>query len=72
MNSLIVSLGAGGSHPSNIEVVDKINIVATVFMILGGIIGGNFNNQLGSRFTLMIGASGYPLYTGSLWQVIIS
>lgn len=70
MNSLIVGLGAGGSHPSNIEVVDRINVVGTVFMILGGIVGGSVNNQLGPRNTLMIGVSGYSVYTGSLWQVV--
>ncbi|KAE9369253.1 MFS general substrate transporter [Stipitochalara longipes BDJ] len=67
MNSLVVGLGAGGSHPSNIEVVDRINLVSTAFMILSGILGGNVNNQLGPRYTLMFGVSGYPLYMGSLW-----
>jgi hypothetical protein len=67
MNSLLVGLGAGGSHPHNIAVVDKINVVSTVLMIVGGIFGGSFNNQFGPKCTMLIGTSGYPIYIGSLW-----
>jgi hypothetical protein len=67
MNTAITTLGAGGSHPSNIPVIDKINIVAGVLIIIAGIFGGSVNNKLGPKFTLMLGASGYPVYVGSMW-----
>jgi hypothetical protein len=62
-----MGLGTGGSRPENIPVVDKINIVAGTLIVLAGIVGGSVNNQIGPKCTLMVGASGYPIYVGSLW-----
>jgi hypothetical protein len=67
MNTTIIGLGSGGSSPSEISTVDRINVVSGVFLILSGIFGGCVNNQLGPKYTLMLGASGYPMYVGSLW-----
>ena len=67
MNIVIFSLGAGGSHPSNIEVVDRINIVGGVCIVIASIFGGSINNQLGPKYTIIFGISGYPLYVGSMW-----
>lgn len=67
MNTAITVMGAGGSHPSNIQIIDKISIVVDIMLVISGIFGGTVNNILGPRFTLMLGASGYPVYVGSLW-----
>jgi hypothetical protein len=67
MNTVLVGLGAGGSHPSEIPTVDKINIVTGTFIAFSGVFGGCINNRLGPKYTLMLGASGYPVFVGSLW-----
>jgi hypothetical protein len=67
MNTTVLGLGAGGSHPSEIPIIDKVNVVSGTLITLSGFFGGCVNNQLGPRYTLMIGASGYPIYVGSLW-----
>ena len=63
----MLGLGAGGSHPANIPVVDKVNIVGASVTIVVGFFGGSINNQIGPRYTLILAASGYPVYIGSLW-----
>ena len=70
MNTVILGLGAGGSLPSNIPIIDKVNVVGGVFTIVAGITGGSVNNKLGPKFTLMLGVSGYPLYIGAMWSVL--
>ena len=67
MNSTVLGLGAGGSHPSEIPTVDKVNIVTSVSLVICGLLGGSVNNKIGPRYTLMVGASGYPVYVGALW-----
>jgi hypothetical protein len=67
LNGAVLDLGAGGSHPSNIPIVDKVNIVGSSVTIIAGLFGGSINNQIGPRYTLMLAASGYPVYLGALW-----
>jgi len=67
MNGTVLGLGAGGSRPSNIPIVDRINIVGASVTIVAGLFGGSVNNKIGPRYTLMLGASGYPIWVGSLW-----
>ena len=67
MNTTVVGLGAGGSRPSEIPTVDKINIVNTTLLSFTSFFGGSIINQIGPKYTLMIGASGYPFYVGALW-----
>ena len=63
----IIGLGAGGSRPSNIPIVDRINVVSGSLISAFAFIGGSLINKIGPRLTLTIGVSGYPLYTGALW-----
>jgi hypothetical protein len=67
LNGTVLGLGAGGSHPSNIPIVDKVNIVGASVTIVAGFFGGSINNQIGPRYTLILAASGYPVYVGALW-----
>lgn len=67
MNATVVGLGAGAIHPSNIPVVDKVQIVGACTTVLFGFFVGCINNKIGPRYTLALGASGYPLYIGALW-----
>jgi hypothetical protein len=67
LNSTVLGLGAGGSRPSNIPIVDKVNIVGASVTIVAGFFGGSVNNQIGPRYTLILAASGYPVYVGALW-----
>ncbi|KAE9381157.1 hypothetical protein N431DRAFT_322617, partial [Stipitochalara longipes BDJ] len=66
MNTAITTMGAGGSHPYNIPIIDRVNVVVGVMFIIAGSFG-NVNNKLGPKWTLMLGASGYPVYVGALW-----
>lgn len=63
----MTGLGAGGAHPENIHTTDTGNVVLYCMFGLSGTFGGSLINQVGPRITLMIGASGYSLYAGSLW-----
>ena len=67
MNATVVGLGAGASRSSNIPVVDKVQIVGTCTTVLSGFFAGSVNNKIGPRYTLALGASGYPIYIGALW-----
>jgi len=69
LNGTVLGLGAGGSHPSNIPIVDKVNIVGASVTIVAGFFGGSINNQIGPRYTLILAASGYPVYVGALWSL---
>jgi hypothetical protein len=52
MNTVVIGLGAGGSHPSNIPIIDRISVVNGVFLIIAGIFGGSVNNKLGPKYTV--------------------
>ena len=69
MNTTIIGLGAGGSRPSEIPTVDKLNVIGLTLLAIVAFFGGGFNNRVGPKYTLMIGASGYPVYVGSLWYI---
>ncbi|KAL4778894.1 major facilitator superfamily domain-containing protein [Aspergillus varians] len=65
----MTGLGAGGVHPSYIHITDAGNVVLYCIFGVAGVFGGSIINQLGPRITLMVGASGYSIYAGSLWYV---
>ncbi|KIW15318.1 hypothetical protein PV08_05363 [Exophiala spinifera] len=67
LTSAVSGLGAGGSHPRNIPVVDRINALLCACMVLSGLVSGSFINKLGPRVCLVFAATGYPIYTGGLW-----
>lgn len=69
LNSAVAGLGAGGSRPENIPIVDRLNYVVTFVMVGTSCFAGAVTNKLGPRVTVVIGAAGYPLYIGSLWCV---
>lgn len=65
----MTGLGAGGARPEYIRYTDPGNVVLYCMFGLSGIFGGSVINQLGPRITLMIGATGYSIYAGSLWYL---
>ncbi|KIX99216.1 uncharacterized protein Z520_04792 [Fonsecaea multimorphosa CBS 102226] len=63
----VLNLGAGGG---GVDAAHVNNIVAAVFYGVFGVtgtFGGSTLNTLGPRYTLMIGAFGYPFYVSGLW-----
>ena len=69
MNAADLGLGAGGNRPKEIPTVDKVNVLTTTLLCASSFFGGSINNQIGPKYSAMLGASGYPLYIGSLWCV---
>ncbi|KAH7333477.1 major facilitator superfamily domain-containing protein [Rhexocercosporidium sp. MPI-PUGE-AT-0058] len=67
MNSTLLLLGAGGGRPEHIEIVDKTNVVGASVTVVAGLFGGPITNKIGPKWTLMIAASSYPVWSGSLW-----
>jgi hypothetical protein len=67
LTAAITGLGAGGSRPQNIPVVDRVNATLCGCMVLSGVLSGSFINKLGPRLCLVIASAGYPIYTGGLW-----
>ncbi|KAL6797861.1 hypothetical protein GGI42DRAFT_88382 [Trichoderma sp. SZMC 28013] len=65
----ITGLGAGGKQPQLIGIVNKANVVLYCLFGASGILGGSIINKIGPRWALMIGATGYPMYAGSLWWI---
>lgn len=65
----ITGLGAGGKQPQLIGIVNKANVILYCLFGASGILGGSIINKIGPRWALMIGATGYPMYAGSLWYV---
>jgi hypothetical protein len=70
MHTTEIGLGAGGSCPSEIPSVDRINVVNTALLSCAGFFGGSTNNQLGPKYTLMLRVSRYPVYIGALWYYL--
>lgn len=65
----ITGLGAGGKQPQLIGIVNQANVILYCLFGASGILGGSIINKIGPRWALMIGATGYPIYAGSLWYV---
>lgn len=68
----ITGLGAGGKQPQLIGIVNKANVILYCLFGASGILGGSIINKIGPRWALMIGATGYPMYAGSLWYVYLN
>ncbi|KAH6607063.1 hypothetical protein Trco_003376 [Trichoderma cornu-damae] len=65
----ITGLGAGGKQPQLIGIVNKANVILYCLFGGSGILGGSIINKIGPRWALMVGATGYPIYAGSLWWI---
>ncbi len=65
----MTGLGAGGLRASETPTADKANIICYSLFGASGLFSGSLINQIGPKFTLMIGAVGYSIYAGSLWCV---
>lgn len=63
----MTGLGAGGLRQEETPIADKANIISYCMFGISGIFSGSLINQIGPRYTLMIGAVGYSIYAGSLW-----
>ncbi|EXJ88145.1 hypothetical protein A1O1_05073 [Capronia coronata CBS 617.96] len=63
----LTGLGAGGGRPSSQHVASVTNsILYGVYTLMGWLAGGLLN-YLKPKYTIAIGAVGYPLYVASLW-----
>ncbi|KAK4936650.1 hypothetical protein LTR10_022502 [Elasticomyces elasticus] len=63
----VLNLGAGGAQADSAHVN---NIVAASLYSIFGVVAffaGSILNKLGPRYTMMIGAFGYPFYITGLW-----
>ncbi|KAK5043607.1 hypothetical protein LTR84_011367 [Exophiala bonariae] len=60
-------LGAGGGKPSSVTRADISNAVLYGVFVFSSFLASSLINVLGPRFTVCIGVTGYPLYTGAMW-----
>ncbi|RDW67551.1 hypothetical protein BP6252_08947 [Coleophoma cylindrospora] len=65
----MTGLGAGGLRADETATADKANIIAYCIFGASGLFSGSLINQIGPKYTLMIGAVGYSIYAGSLWYI---
>ncbi|RDW74206.1 hypothetical protein BP5796_07648 [Coleophoma crateriformis] len=65
----MTGLGAGGLRADETATADKANIIAYCMFGASGLFSGSLINQIGPKYTLMIGAVGYSIYAGSLWYI---
>lgn len=64
----VTLLGAGGGRASSTFMGDVSNgVLYGVFVFSAAFGAGTLLNTVGPRTTVMIGVTGYPIYTGSLW-----
>ncbi|KAK5124766.1 hypothetical protein LTR85_001479 [Meristemomyces frigidus] len=63
----LTGLGAGGGRPSSQHVASLTNSILYGVYTFFGWCAGTILNYLKPRYTIAIGALGYPLYVGSLW-----
>ncbi|PNY26827.1 Uncharacterized protein TCAP_03236 [Tolypocladium capitatum] len=66
MFTAIGGLGAGGTQ--DVQLSDIANSVLYGCFFVAGFFSGSINNILGPRLTMSIGASGYSIYLGALWN----
>lgn len=63
----VVGLGAGGGGPSSQHVVSTASAITFGIFALSGWLGGTVLNLVKPKLMIMLAATGYPLYVGSLW-----
>ncbi|KAJ5620285.1 hypothetical protein N7510_004269 [Penicillium lagena] len=63
------SFRSGGKRPELVPIVNKANVLLYSLFGASGVLGGSVINKIGPRYALMIGATGYPVYAGSLWWI---
>ncbi|KAI8068501.1 major facilitator superfamily domain-containing protein [Gongronella butleri] len=67
MFNALSGLGAGGSMSSNITLVAATNGALYACFAVVGIFAGSVCNMFGVKWTIFIGAIGYPVYSSALW-----
>lgn len=63
----VIGLGAGGGKITSAYVSDVSNSTLYAVFVFAGLMGGSVCNTLGSRWTIIIGAVGYPFYVAGLF-----
>ncbi|OKP11996.1 hypothetical protein PENSUB_2459 [Penicillium subrubescens] len=63
----LAGLGAGGGKPSSAHVATITYTSIYAVFAVTGFFGGSIMNTIGPRWTMTIGAIGYPFYISSLW-----
>ncbi|KAH7202957.1 hypothetical protein BKA60DRAFT_641075 [Fusarium oxysporum] len=63
----LTGLGAGGGQPSSQRVASLTNAILYGIYAVVGWCAGSILNYLKPKYTIAIGAIGYPFYVGSLW-----
>ncbi|KAI5457561.1 DUF895 domain protein [Mariannaea sp. PMI_226] len=66
MKSALNGLGGGGL--GDVQLSDIANSVLYGCFFISGFFSGSVNNILGPRLTMSLGATGYALYLGALWN----
>ncbi|KAH8549485.1 hypothetical protein BGW37DRAFT_469008 [Umbelopsis sp. PMI_123] len=63
----LTGLGAGGGKPTAQQVASTTNAVLYALFTCTGFFGGTLLNTIGPKYTLALGAFGYPVYVSGLW-----
>lgn len=63
----ITGLGAGGGQPTSQHVVSTSAAITFGVFALSGWVGGTVLNLVRPKIMIMLAATGYPIYIGSLW-----
>lgn len=63
----VLSLGAGGQQADAVHVNNIMSGCLYGLFGVAGFFAGSILNKLGPRYTMMIGAFGYPFYISGLW-----
>ncbi|KAK5948241.1 hypothetical protein OHC33_010675, partial [Knufia fluminis] len=63
----LTGLGAGGGKPSSQQVAALTNSILYGVYTVAGWCAGPVLNYLKPKYTIALGAVGYPIYVGSLW-----
>lgn len=65
----VSGLGAGGSSPEQQHTVSTASAITFGVYALSGWMGGTVLNFIKPKLMIMLAATGYPLYVGSLWYL---
>src|SRR5262245_12655850 len=65
----VTGLGAGGGSASQQHVVSTASAICFGLFALSGWVGGTVLNLVRPKLMILIAATGYPLYVGSLWYL---
>ncbi|KAH8699180.1 membrane transporter [Talaromyces proteolyticus] len=63
----VIGLGAGGGKASSAQVSTATYTTLYAVFALSGFFGGSIMNTIGPKWTMTIGAFGYPFYVSGLW-----